>query len=140
MTTRTPHTWQATDSAPYGVYVSTRPLDLRFVGADGEPLDGRKGATYRRLPTALVIATSPLFGALFVLAFPLIVAVAMVAVLWARLARHASTGHTWLVHSRYQPTAAYLNPGRTDDDSEDQELDELRREIDTRRSPERSDG
>lgn len=64
------------DQVPYGLYAAPL-MDVRFVGADWEILDGKPGKKYVRLPISLMIAASPILGGVFVLAFPLIV-VAMV--------------------------------------------------------------
>lgn len=57
----------------YGVYASLRALDVCFVGADGESLEGRAQANYRRVPTLLMLLLAPLAGAVFVMAFPALV-------------------------------------------------------------------
>ena len=127
----TTQTFRTDARAPYGVYLSTRPLDVRFVGADGETLEGRPGVGYRRLPTALVVAAGPLFGALFVVAFPVLVAIGLLAALRARVADHPA----WLAAPRFQPGAVRLQRD-TGDADEALELAALRREVDTRRGAE----
>ena len=65
-------TYHADQRCPYGLYISPRGLDLKFVGSDGETLSGKGNVAYYRMPSTLLILMSPFIGGLFVLAFPFI--------------------------------------------------------------------
>jgi hypothetical protein len=69
------------DKVKAGVYVAVRALDVQHVGAEGETLQGKAGATYRRVPTTLLLLGGPVLGGLFVLLFPAVVAVAILIAL-----------------------------------------------------------
>lgn len=71
----------AGDKVREGVYLGTNRLSMRYVGAPDEPLPGREGTRYVRLPTWLLLLLSPVLGGLFVVAFPLIAAVTLLAAL-----------------------------------------------------------
>jgi len=128
----------------YGIYISPKALDFRFVGADSETLEGKDGAQYFRLPTLLAIIAAPALGGLFVMTFPLIVVLMVVAA----LVKAISSLFTSLVHERahlinmhWQPSAAYLNkkrrPGKTEDAGKDSgELKQLEKEVADRKREE----
>jgi hypothetical protein len=96
------------DQVTFGVYASMKPVDIRFVGADGETLEGKAGALYRRIPTLAMVALAPVFGGVFVMAFPaLVVMLAIVGL--ARFAGRQLVGDTaHLAVMRWEPTTAYL--------------------------------
>lgn len=139
------------EKAKYGVYLCGWPLDLRFVGADGEALDGRRGLTYRRIPTLLLLALAPVLGGVFVLAFPaLVLALALAAVgrrLW-RSATGLAEDKAHLVVLNWDPQAAYLHgpgEGQKRDDTATtpqaqaglpESVAQLREEVDRRRQRE----
>lgn len=128
---------ESNQPANYGLYVSTSPLDVRFVGADGEPLAGLEGATYRRVPTLLALLLAPLLGAAFVMAFPMLVLVSVAAALASQLVRARETRHAWLAGPRWEPATSYLSRG-TQSPAVDElpELRDLRAEVDARRAGE----
>jgi len=96
--------------APYGLYVCARALDVRFVSADGEPLGGIAGARYLRVPTPLLLLLGPALGGAFVLAFPLVLAFAVVAPLLAAAVRRATAPrHGYVVYTPWQPAAAFFD-------------------------------
>ena len=106
--------YTAQQPAPYGLYLSARPLDLRFVGAEDEPLAGRDGASYRRIPTLLVVLLGPALGAAFVLAFPLVLAAVLVGFAVSAISRGVSAHrHAFVARTRWQPAASYFE-ARTD--------------------------
>ncbi len=74
-------TYQTAELAPYGLYLSFKPFDLSFVGAEGEALEGQPQAKYSRIPTPMLIVLSPVIGGVFVIAFPILVLVAIAAAL-----------------------------------------------------------
>jgi hypothetical protein len=120
--------YEANKPARYGLYLSTRPMDIRFVGADGEDLDGVSGASYRRMPTWAVIAAGPVLGGAFVLAFPLLVilaSIACIARLVATRVKSAAGEHAHLAMPRWEPSTAYLNKGKGDKAERKGEGDEL---------------
>lgn len=100
------------DSALYGIYIAPAALDFRFVGADGERLEGKDKTQYYRLPAPLVVAASPALGGIFVLGFPLLV-VGFVAFMIGKLAvaqaRSFYAENAHLSTMRWEPTTAYLN-------------------------------
>lgn len=105
-------TYKSGENARYGIYIAPRALDFRFVGADGERLEGKDGASYLHLPALLVILASPVLGGVFVLGFPVLV-VGFVAVMIAKLAGEQTRAlyeqHLHLSINRWEPTTAYLN-------------------------------
>lgn len=106
------------ESAQYGLYVSTRPLDIRFAGADGESLEGLPDANYVRLPTLAVVAAAPMLGGAFVLAFPLLVILASIVCVARLVAKavHKSAGeHAYLAQPRWEPMTSYLNRGKDEE-------------------------
>jgi len=138
-------TYQTGQSVAYGVYASLRALDVRYVGADGEALDGRAGAQYWRVPTLLMLALAPVAGGLFVIAFPaLVLGLAVAAATrpaWSALAGLADR-RAHLAVVQWQPTAAYLRPPQEEPPAEGaaaqsdaQPLADLEREVSARREP-----
>lgn len=85
-------TYRDGQSAPYGLFVSFRPLDTRFVGAAGEELEGIPGAHYKRLPNMVAVAMAPVLGGLFVVLFPLVVLLVSAAGLWRLAADEPRAG------------------------------------------------
>lgn len=138
-------TYQTTKPAPYGVYASLSPLDMRFVGADGESLEGKAQADYFRVPTGLMLVLAPVAGAVFVVAFPALVLGMTVAAVGNYAAKQVSNVANDSVHftvARWQPTAAFLrHPGKapkaTEEvkpaDAHQGDLVHLEREVQERR-------
>ena len=130
------------EPATYGLYLSTRPLDLRFVGADGEALDGRDGASYRRIPTWLAVLVGPILGGLFVIAFPLIAIVAFLGTAITAAVRAATHRHAYVARSTWQPAVSFFD-AKADDAKTDSapaaELGELHREVSTKADAEKRD-
>ena len=131
-----------------GVYLSVWPPDISFVSADDEPLPGIDGATYRRLPALLVVALSPLLGALFVIGFPFVIvaaiAYAIFQPLYARLTKHAGE-KAYLLRGDYALAASALDGKAGNKGTEgaevlrdDGELDELRAEVEAEREEKRT--
>ena len=138
-------TYNAGSKVGYGLYVSPKALDVRFVGSDEETLAGTKGKAYFRMPTLLMVLAAPILGGLFVLAFPVMVLL-MVVVAIARLiyktAASAVEARSHLLEMNWQPSAAYLNknkPEQKDGASEAKvtELKDLKDEVASRRRDER---
>jgi hypothetical protein len=105
-------TYRNSYPAPYGLYFSAGPLDMTFVSADGEVLDGKTGATYRRVPSLLAVLLSPVLGGFFVLAFPLVVLAAVayaIAHFAARPVRRLAERHANLARVRWEPATSYLH-------------------------------
>ena len=138
-------TFRTGQSVAYGVYASLRAFDVRYVGADGEDLDGRAGAEYVRVPTLLMLALAPVAGGLFVIAFPALVLGLVVAAAtkpaWSALASLADK-RAHLAVVQWQPTAAYLRPPQDEAQAESvavpteaQQLIDLEREVAARRGP-----
>jgi hypothetical protein len=100
----------ADESVGYGLYFSG--LDFRFVGSDGEKLEGRPGKTYRKLPMFFTIAMSPILGGVFVMAFPVIVVLMTVYAVFQffgkKLTKEIARNCHLAVH-RWEPTVSYLN-------------------------------
>ncbi len=67
------NSYQSGKPVEYGLYVSPKNLDFRFVHGDNENLEGIKGAHYFKLPTPLAIVLAPILGGIFVMTFPLII-------------------------------------------------------------------
>ena len=138
-------TYRNGTQAPYGLYLSTRPLDVRFVGADGESLEGREGAEYKRLPGLLLLVAGPVLGGAFVIAFPAVIFAAVAIGIYelsARALRSFAHGSAPAVRFRWQPAAAYLsNDARSEDSQaeepdEDEELKALEDEVEAARNAE----
>lgn len=132
-------TYKTTQAAPYGLYMSAHPIDVRVVGATGEALEGLPDATYRRIPTPLALSLSPLLGAGFVIAFPVLILAAVatgVLQLLLRPLHEVLTDHAWLASPRWQPAASYLAKGdKPKAKREPEELAELRKAVDEQRRP-----
>lgn len=105
--------YQTGSEAPYGLFVSVRPLDVRFVGADGESLEGHAGAQYVHLPMWTVVALGPVLGGFFLISFPLLALAALLVVLGRATAGHLATRYAWVARSAYRPVMATF---RGDDD------------------------
>ena len=95
--------------APYGLYVSTKPFDIRLVNGAGERLQGLQGASYMRLPMWMVVAFGPAFGGAFVLLFPLLVLASPLAALLGRL-QTADSPSLAVTSARggFQPAMSYF--------------------------------
>lgn len=127
--------------AQYGLYLSFNPMDVRFVGAEGEALDGLADAEYRRVPTLLALALAPVLGACFVLAFPVLVIAAVLmaaAKLVVQQVRHTASQHAWIAMPHYEPVASYLTKGEKKADGAEApaELSDLQKKVDEKRSQE----
>lgn len=138
-------TYRTGEPARYGLYIASRPLDMTFVGAEGEALDGVKGATYRRVPSLLALVMAPVLGGAFVTVFPLvvIVTVAGVAGHWVGTrAAEAARRHANLAGVRWEPVASYLHRPEegeqesTETGEKDEEMAELEAEVRERREAE----
>jgi hypothetical protein len=66
------------DRVKAGVYLAPSTFDVKYVGAEGETLQGKEAVAYRKVPTALLMIGGPILGGLFVVAFPLIMLGALV--------------------------------------------------------------
>ncbi len=133
--------------APYGLYFNLWPPDARFVGAAGEPLEGRPGRQYLRFPTIIALLMAPVLGGLFVVAFPFLIFAALVLVVAepaAKRIRSSFESRAHLVRVRWSPTVAYLNHDEEEEDEteghddqiQDSEIIELEDEIARRREEE----
>jgi len=120
----------------YGMYVSARPLDVRFVGADGEKLEGREGAEYRHIPNALAMLAAPVLGGLFVISFPITIFVAAARALTQATGEKVDEAAT-LARSSYQPQAAYFKgEAGEDEQAQDEKVADLANEVDDARKDE----
>ena len=137
-------TFNTGDKVKYGLYIAPQAFDMRFVGADTETLEGKRGAQYYRLPGLLVIAAAPVLGGLFAMSFPIIVIAMVIGALIKAITSgvtNAVRERSHLVNMQWQPTAAYLN--KRDRDSKDKdtktssELSDLNREVQNRRKEEK---
>ncbi|MGM0574267.1 MAG: hypothetical protein ACQEXJ_00850 [Myxococcota bacterium] len=133
--------YQTGQSAEYGLYVTALPPDLRFVGADGEALDGRPGATYARLPMWSVVVLGPVAGGVFVLAFPLLVIGALVYGLALGAHKVVSERFAYVARMRWQPSMAYFDEPKDDEatrrEGTDDELADLEETVRARADEER---
>lgn len=134
-------TYKTQQAAAYGLYTSFNPMDVRFVGAAGEPLEGLQGATYRRVPTLLALAMAPVLGAVFVISFPLLIlgAVALAAAkMLAQSVRATAAEHAWVVSPRWEPVASYLtkHPKKADAAQVPAELQDLHDKVQDQRASE----
>ncbi len=134
-------TYTTKQAAEYGLYTSFNPMDVRFVGAAGEPLEGLDGASYRRVPTLLALALAPVLGAVFVISFPLLIlgAVALAAAkMVAQSLRAAAQEHAWVVSPRWEPQASYLtkHPKKADASQVPAELQDLHQKVQEQRNAE----
>lgn len=137
------NSYNSGDRVKYGAYVSKSPLDIRMVESDGDVLDGRSGASYKRISTPLAVAASPLLGGAFVMLFPL--AVVSFACFYAAKSIATSVfGNTaQLAVVRWDPTTAYIrHPKGNSGDKEnlptqaDRQMDDLRQQVKTARENE----
>lgn len=127
-------TYRSNETVNPGVYLSTWPVDVRHVSAEGETLAGVPGAEYRRVPGALLLALSPVLGGVFVMAFPVMVMVGVVVgltTLVIRAVRSAAEENAWLARVGWAPAAAYLNRHGTaaTETRPDEKMAELARET-----------
>ncbi|OFZ17779.1 MAG: hypothetical protein A2X94_04220 [Bdellovibrionales bacterium GWB1_55_8] len=137
--------YKAGEKVGYGLYVSPKALDVRFVGSDDETLAGKRGSAYYRLPALLMIAAAPVLGGIFVMAFPLMVLL-MVAGAILRLVYNtvssAVEARTHLLQMNWQPSAAYLNKDKSErkegenTTEKTNELKDLNQEVQKRRNEE----
>jgi len=91
-------TFRAQEIAPWGVYLGYNRLTLAHVTASGERIEGRAGTRYIRLPSLLVVLFSPLLGLLYIMVFPVLLAVALLTVflhLLMRLVGRQPRGPAW---------------------------------------------
>ncbi len=133
-------TYKNQQPAQYGLYLSFQPMDVRFVGAEGEALDGMAQAEYRRVPTLLALALAPVLGACFVMAFPLLVIAAVLMAATSAVVqkvRHTANNHAWLAMPHYEPAASYLTKGEKKADAvAPAELSDLQQKVNEKRSQE----
>ncbi len=66
-------TYRAGETVPYGVYFSTRPIDMLIVSEESELLAGKADVPYRYMPTWMAVFAGPAIGGVFVMAFPAII-------------------------------------------------------------------
>jgi len=150
-------TYKTGQTAPYGTYATAYPPDIRFIGADGETLEGLAKANYVRLPTPLVFVLSPVIGGIFVLAFPVLVLACAGMAAWmltSAAVRTANTAvvdrvkaavdrHAYVVRQRWEPVTAYLDKAGDDKEEaptdEERETEDLEREVTERRDAERNE-
>lgn len=130
--------------APYGLYLSTNRVDLRFVGADGESIEGRDNARYVHLPTWMLVVLGPALGGAFVMAFPLLVIASVLGFVATMAVKRLSADHGYVARSSWQPAAAYFDHGATGDASltpeGDAEMAALEREVMARAELEKRQG
>lgn len=134
-------TYMTKQAAEYGLYTSFNPMDVRFVGAAGEPLEGLDGASYRRVPTLLALGLAPVLGAVFVISFPLLIlgAVALAAAkMLLQAVRSSADEHAWVVSPRWEPVASYLtkHPKKADASQVPAELQDLNQKVQDQRAAE----
>ena len=137
-------TYKSGSPARYGVYIAPRHLDLRVVGADNEPIEGKAGARYLRIPTLLLVALCPLIGGAFVIFFPFVILGAVALVLFQearKLFRGVAGDGVHLAQVRWQPGAAYLNGDKEEaaagEATPSAELADLEAEVRARRDEEK---
>ena len=70
---------EAGEATEWGVYVAMNHMAVSHVSATGERLGGEVGTRYLRVPTWLLVVGSPIVGGFYVVFFPVILAVALVA-------------------------------------------------------------
>jgi len=136
-------TYETNKPAPYGVYFSMKPIDVRFVGAEGETLEG-PARSYKRLSMIAVALLGPVLGGVFVFAFPALVLLGVLyTVIKGAVAkvRTSADEAAQVASLRWAPGASYLNkihdPNAGDAGApRADELDGLRAEVDARRSTE----
>jgi len=140
-------TYDAGDKVPYGVYFSANPFNLHYI-SDDEVLPGAQGTTFKRLPTLLIVAAGPAIGGIFVMAFPAIILMAVMVAVWklgVKTVRSFASKNAHLVQMNWEPNAAYLtgdgkepeeDAEAIDRDLEDDEVEALEAEVETRREEE----
>lgn len=79
--------YESGQPAPWGIYVCGRALDVRAVDADGELLEGKRGARYLRVPTVLTMFAALAIGGVYAVTFPLVIFAAIATGLSMRLRR-----------------------------------------------------
>ncbi len=117
--------------APYGMYLSTRPFDVRLVNGHSDRLEGIEGASYRRLPMWLVVALGPILGGAFVLLFPLVVLASPIAALLHRGQASVVEEHAYVARGGFQPAMSYFK-GEQATDEPDPQVADLADEVQTR--------
>ena len=134
--------YETGESACYGIYLGQNLLDVRFVGADGETLEGRRGGRYLRLPTWLIVVLGPALGGAFVMAFPLLVIAAVVATLGSVVVRKLAGRHAYVARAGWQPAAAYFKHDQAEAGAplDNPELTELAAEVTARAAAEKRQG
>ena len=116
-----------------GVYFNLNPIDVQFVGADEEILDGVPGGNYVRVPTFLALLGSPLLGAAFVVLFPVLVFGSVIVLMGQALSK--KMGETVreqapLLRMQGAPAASYLQRENEGDEAADaDELEVLEDEV-----------
>ena len=116
--------------APYGLYLSTKPFDIRLVNGEGERILGLDGASYMRLPMWMVMAFGPAFGGAFVLLFPLIVLASPVAALLGRM--KTADAPVMVARGGFEPAMSYFKgegEAAKDGASADPEVADLQGEV-----------
>lgn len=135
--------FQVGHAAPYGLYVSRRPLAVHFVGADGEALEGKPGASFVRLPTWMIAVLAPALGGAFVMLFPLLVIAAVFAAVATLVSRKFASSHAYVTRVGWEPSAAYFKKDHTKGEAEtetpaaDPALDALEAEVAARAAAEK---
>ena len=136
-------TYRAGQKVEYGIYVAPKALDARFVGADGETLNGKAGAEYTHLPSILLVLAAPVMGGVFVLAFPLIIIFSIIGVVGTMMTKAVKSAFESRVHltqMRWEPAAAYLNKSNRSkkadgkEQKEAKDLDDLKKEVNQKRN------
>ncbi|OFZ53728.1 MAG: hypothetical protein A2428_13665 [Bdellovibrionales bacterium RIFOXYC1_FULL_54_43] len=122
--------YYASEQVPYGLYFAPRGFDIRFVGAEGETLEGKENLRYVRFPNLVALGLLPLIGATFYFAFPVIV-IGVVAFTAVKLGAKACTavfdGKAHLMVMRWNPSTAYLKqPRKNSLDSTKDKEDEIK--------------
>lgn len=122
-----------------GFYFRLYPPDLQNV--EGQTLSNPE--QYRRVPTLLMLAIAPVFGGLFVLLFPLLVTLTVVATLTMfavkKLRNVPTTIAKYFQATSYQPAASYLT-NKSEPGEVPPELKDLEQEVNARRAEEASEG
>ena len=120
-------TYQAGKQVEYGIYISPKSIDCRFVGADNETLEGKPNATYYRLPTIVAIAAAPILGGIFVMTFPLLIIMMFAYAVCKPLidaGKYLAKESEFLGSFQWQPTAAYLNKKPQDGENKTETTEE----------------
>jgi hypothetical protein len=77
--------YESGSPAPWGIYLSIRALDVRAVDADGELLEGKRGARYLHVPAPLTLFAALAIGGVYAVLFPLVIFLAVATGLSMRL-------------------------------------------------------